>query len=287
MIHAGNGRARPTATPREGRAAWSPDRRLPGGSAGTRADRPAPAATPSFTLVELLVVVALIALLIALLLPAVKRARAVARASACLSNLRQNALVVFLYMPDHDDRYVPNIYHAALEQGPSWPLPDDHPAHPWSRLTASYRNGDGTLVCPAARRPALWNQYAAAAGFPDERFPVQVLDYGYNNYTSVDGGAANWSTLGPDDFPEASWHFLMGDAWLGWWENGWRDYPRIWPRHEGNVNFAFLDGHGGALRKEPAADPTDDTVDAEFRDRPDRLFPGKTVWRNEGRDVYP
>ncbi len=55
-----------------------------------------------FTLVELLVVLGIIALLVGLLLPTLSRARAAARQTACLSNLRQLQTANCLYLLDSD-----------------------------------------------------------------------------------------------------------------------------------------------------------------------------------------
>lgn len=64
-------------------------------------------ASRGFTLVELLVVIAVIAVLVALLFPVLLRARASARQSACVNNVRQIGLGILLYTQDYDERYPP------------------------------------------------------------------------------------------------------------------------------------------------------------------------------------
>lgn len=59
----------------------------------------------AFTLVELLTVIAVIALLAALLFPAVSRATGQARATACLSNLRQIGTSLRLYLDENVNRF--------------------------------------------------------------------------------------------------------------------------------------------------------------------------------------
>ncbi len=66
-----------------------------------------------FTLIELLVVIAIIAILAAILFPVFAQARAKARQTACLSNMKQAGLSVGMYQQDYDARY-PRAYGTDL-----------------------------------------------------------------------------------------------------------------------------------------------------------------------------
>ena len=101
-----------------------------------------------FTLIELLTVIAIIGILAAILIPVVSSVRESARASKCLSNLRQIGLSLALYTDDHDGRFPFRIGGTGAVQ--------------WSRQLEDYglptRSQNPTLdhevfVCPSAEYP--------------------------------------------------------------------------------------------------------------------------------------
>ncbi len=178
-----------------------------------------------FTLIELLVVVAIIAILASMLFPVFARARAKARQSACLSNLKQIALAVEMYAQDHNECY--NYYQHSL-------------SYPWYEMLSPYMRNRQVIVCPDKRE---WHPDGSAAS---------KTGYGLNHSVFVTGGGSPGpiapvsmsqiafpaETIGGADKNQGNIH-CIGISFSG---------SAAWPynvdcRHSDGANFFFMDGH--------------------------------------------
>jgi len=101
-----------------------------------------------FTLIELLVVVAIIALLIGVLLPALGAARSASRTTACLSNLRQQYLVLRTYA-DANKGVGPAIGEPYLAL-PNWALVVQRGTDRDGTTPGELYSRVSVLVCPSA-----------------------------------------------------------------------------------------------------------------------------------------
>lgn len=104
-----------------------------------------------FTLIELLVVIAIIAILAAILFPVFAKAREKARQTSCLSNIKQQALGVAMYMDDYD-----NNYPMRFAEGASTTNAGGFAY--WSDLIQPYLKSYQIAACPSWKSP-----YGAAA----------------------------------------------------------------------------------------------------------------------------
>jgi len=91
-----------------------------------------------FTLIKLLVVISVIALLMAILLPSLQKARRMAQASVCRSNLKQWGLIFQLYAFDNDHKLPQSIAGAGLNAQDAY----------WILATLNYYQEKEIRLCP-------------------------------------------------------------------------------------------------------------------------------------------
>ncbi len=195
--------------------------------------------TRGFTLIELLVVIAIIAILAAILFPVFARARAKARQTSCLSNLKQLGVASAMYSQDYDELFVPAL------MGYNVTYPDNSiTAGYWGTGIEPYVKNQQMLICPESRKRGL-SRHSASYGMN------QVALMGRADYIAGDYND-NRSGIPLSQVQDASSTILFGDSSNDYWtwiifygtgSHAWTDALRPNPIHNGGANFVFVDGH--------------------------------------------
>jgi len=174
---------------------------------------------PAFTLIELLTVIAIIGILAAILIPTVSAVRDSARASQCVSNLRQIGNAIHLFAEDNNDLIPPNVGGVSgggpgiesevgslvRDRGLGFLLSEQRggiPENNANRRIARVSNVDylddaNILICPSLD-PAVFDdpEYKQPGPFSSSR---QIERSGYIWLYVVGDGPRGWAT-GPTSY---------------------------------------------------------------------------------------
>ena len=214
----------------------------------------------AFTLIELLVVIAIIAILAAILFPVFAQAKAAAKKTACLSNMKQVGTGTYLYAGDYDDTFITDgKYAIGNVTGPKCSATVNTNCKGKSSyyiLIQPYIKSYQLFICPEESR--------SNTSFDGVNQTGKQISYGYNEGPVSDHG---WGLVSDDNTGRVGYSFSQIDAvaetfTFGDTQDGGN--PAITAdnnlataaktsgtsamRHAGSWQMSFADGHAKSVK---------------------------------------